>query len=103
MSQYCTQIINKYDKDQERAKRNEQVTDDDGWTVVTNKGRHAGLARTEKNKNKLNDKKMKGLKNFYTFQIRENKMNEIITLRKKHEEDKKRIEAIKKARKFKPY
>lgn len=103
LSEYCTQIIHKYDKDREKLAKGKQITDDEGWTVVTNKGRHSGVARTEKNKQKLNDKKMKGLKNFYRFQLRENKMNEILALRKKHEEDKKKIELIKKARKFRPY
>ncbi|KAK9707653.1 Ribosomal RNA-processing protein 7 (RRP7) C-terminal domain [Popillia japonica] len=103
LSHYCTQIINKYDNDREKAEKNQSVTDDEGWTVVTNKGRHSGVARTETNKNKLSEKKMKGLKNFYTFQIRENKKNEIVALRKKYDEDKKRIETIKKARRFKPY
>ncbi|GJQ84268.1 hypothetical protein Trydic_g2932 [Trypoxylus dichotomus] len=103
LSAYCTQIINKYDKDKKKAEQNKQVTDDEGWTLVTSKGRHSGVARTEKNNTKLTNKKTKVLKNFYAFQIRENKMKDIITLRKKYEEDKKRIEIIKKARKFKPY
>ncbi|KAJ3238335.1 Ribosomal RNA-processing protein 7 [Chytriomyces hyalinus] len=40
---------------------------------------------------------------FYRFQMRESKRNQLAELRKKFEEDKKRIEKLKESRKFKPY
>lgn len=99
------QIIEEYDRN-ESNKKSEINEDDDGWTLVTKNSRNPGLANKESVKNKLNDKrskKHKQLKNFYTFQIRESKKNHIANLRKKYEEDKKRVEALKSARKFKPF
>lgn len=82
--------------------------DDEGWITIGKKGHNAGFEQKESVINKLEDKlergrKTKELKNFYTFQIRETKMKEIMTLKEKYEEDKKRIEAMKKSRRFKPF
>lgn len=99
-----------YDKKLEAEKQNAkgQNVDEDGWTVVTKKGRNPGLSRKESVESKIAQKlqkkqKKKRLENFYTFQVRESKMNHIVKLREKFEEDKKRIEAFKKSRKFKPF
>lgn len=99
-----------YDKQEKlrEKKEKQQKEDEEGWTVVTKKGRHPGLSRKESVEVKIAEKlhkksKKKGVKNFYTFQIRESKMNHIAKLREKFEEDKKRIEAFKKSRKFKPF
>ena len=43
------------------------------------------------------------LKNFYRHQMREQKREELQSLREKFEEDKKRIQKMKEARKFKPF
>ncbi|KAJ8919660.1 hypothetical protein NQ315_006188 [Exocentrus adspersus] len=99
-----------YDEAEERKKKSDKgdVADDEGWTVVTKKGRNPGIARKEsvnvklKAKDKLAAKK-KQLKNFYRFQIRESKMENIAALRKSFEEAKNKINIMKKARKFKPY
>ncbi len=48
-------------------------------------------------------KKDTELKNFYRFQIRDDKMKQLDTLRKKFEEDKERVAKMKDARKFKPF
>ena len=53
--------------------------------------------RTRKNK------KDTELKNFYRFQIKEQKMKQLDILRKKFEEDKEKVAKMKDARKFKPY
>lgn len=99
-----------YDKEVEAEKQNAkgQNVDEDGWTVVTKKGRNPGLSRKESVESKIAQKlqkkqKKKRLENFYTFQVRESKMNHIVKLREKFEEDKKRIEAFKRSRKFKPF
>ncbi|CAG8817060.1 25808_t:CDS:2, partial [Dentiscutata erythropus] len=47
--------------------------------------------------------KNKELPDFYRFQMRESKRNKHVELRKKFEEDKKKIERLKAARRFKPY
>lgn len=54
----------------------------------------------EKEKQKQKDKK---LINFYSFQMRETKMEHLTQLRRKFENDKKRIATMRAARKFKPY
>lgn len=101
--------INSYDKEEEKKKASDkEVVDDEGWTVVTKKGRNPGISRKESVEHKLNEKgqalsQKKQLKNFYTFQIRESKMEHIAALRKSFEEAKNKINVMKKARRFKPY
>lgn len=99
-----------YDRlsEKEKLREKEQKEDDEGWTVVTKKSRNPGISRKETVESKITEKLHKGrkrkeLKNFYTFQIRESKMNHIAKLREKFEEDKKRINAFKLSRKFKPF
>ncbi|KAJ3125669.1 Ribosomal RNA-processing protein 7 A [Nowakowskiella sp. JEL0407] len=52
---------------------------------------------------KAEKKKKKELDDFYRFQMRETKRNQLADLRKKFEQDKKRIALLKANRKFKPY
>lgn len=103
-------FMEQYDKEEERRKQKEkqEKMDSEGWTVVTKKGRNPGISRKESVGNKISEKlertsKKKELKNFYTFQIRESKMNHIVKLRQKFEEDKKKIAAFKQSRRFKPF
>ncbi|CAH0381701.1 unnamed protein product [Bemisia tabaci] len=80
--------------------------DGEGWVTVTRKGRNPGFARKQTVKEKILEKqkkKNKKLLNFYAFEIKESKMNHLELLRKKFEEDKQKIEALKKARKFRPF
>ena len=49
------------------------------------------------------EKKDKSLKNFYTFQIKEQKIEKLELLRKKFEEDKERVAEMKAKRQFKPF
>lgn len=102
--------MNNYDKHEEKKRKadKEESADDEGWTVVTKKGRNPGVSRKESVKLKLNEKgktlsQKKQLKNFYTFQVRESKMEYIAALRKSFEEAKNKINLMKKARRFKPY
>ncbi|CAH0546252.1 unnamed protein product [Brassicogethes aeneus] len=97
-----------YEKIEKDSKDKKDEVDDDGWTVVSKKGRNPGVARKESVELKLNEKvkessKKKELKNFYTFQIRESKMKNIANLRKNYEEAKKKVTEMKSARRFKPY
>lgn len=57
----------------------------------------------QKMKNRKRKKKGTELKNFYRFQIREEKMKQLDVLRKKFEEDKDRVSKMKEARKFNPF
>jgi Ribosomal RNA-processing protein 7 (RRP7) C-terminal domain len=61
-------------------KEAEGQADEDGWVTVTKKGRKPGFARKESVEQKVLEregkkKTKKQLLNFYTFQIRESKMN----------------------------
>ncbi|CAO3637958.1 unnamed protein product [Cunninghamella blakesleeana] len=103
---------NEYQKERELLERMNQM-DDDGFVVVT---------RHKKKKNTDGDihvtataaapaavssqpfkPKKKELVDFYRFQLREKKQNELLELRKRFEEDKRKIEKFKQSRKFKPY
>ncbi|KAF9583847.1 Ribosomal RNA-processing protein 7 [Lunasporangiospora selenospora] len=85
--------------------------DDDGFTLVTrtgNKGYNTDgvikitAAKAEDIEN-IKPKKKKELQDFYRFQMREAKRDKLVELRRKFEEDKVRIEALKDNRRFKPY
>lgn len=98
----------KFDKEMEKQKNKDTDKEDGGWTVVTTKGKNRGLARKESTRNKIKQKisdqeKRKHLTDFYVFQKRESKMNHLVEMRKRYEEDKKKVAAMKQARKFKPY
>ncbi|XP_049534918.1 ribosomal RNA-processing protein 7 homolog A [Anopheles darlingi] len=97
-----------YDKAVEKKKLEEsRQTQDDGWTTVTKK--NSGVFSQKQSVVKKLEKKLdsdrstKELRNFYTFQIRESKKNEIISLRKKYDRDLKKMEQMKKTKRFKPY
>ncbi|KAF5275842.1 hypothetical protein FQR65_LT04080, partial [Abscondita terminalis] len=100
--------VSKFDKEMEKQKRQANMKDDGGWTTVTRKGKSRGLARKESIRNKIKKKiseqeKRKHLTDFYVFQKRESKMNHLVEMRKRYEEDKKKVAAMKQSRKFKPY
>ncbi|KAF9148596.1 Ribosomal RNA-processing protein 7 [Linnemannia schmuckeri] len=95
---------------QQAALARHNVMDDDGFTLVTragSKGQNSDgvititAAKAEDVKN-LKPKK-KELQDFYRFQMREAKRDKLVDLRRKFEEDKLRIEALKVNRRFKPY
>ncbi|KAI8367285.1 SSU rRNA processing protein [Blakeslea trispora] len=98
-----------YKKERETLERMNQM-DDDGFTVVV---RHKKAKTTDGSINVASisadaadayqPKKKKELVNFYRFQMREQKQNELSELRKRFEEDKVKIAKLKQSRKFKPY
>ncbi|RNA33210.1 ribosomal RNA-processing 7 -like protein [Brachionus plicatilis] len=105
-------FMKSYDADQEKKEKEElenlNQPDEDGWITVTTKSRKSNKTFTEKNIEKIKTKQTKKrqkmqLINFYSFQIKESKKEYIAQLRTKFEEDKKRIEAMKQSRKFKPF
>lgn len=104
-----------FDAREEQAKRDrEAAAAEDGWTVVVNKGGRkkntdeSGIsvgavdvtAATERAKKK---QRKEGILDFYRFQRREARRNEVLELQQKFEEDKKRIAKMKAARKFRPF
>uniref|UniRef100_A0A0A9XBH4 Ribosomal RNA-processing protein 7 C-terminal domain-containing protein n=1 Tax=Lygus hesperus TaxID=30085 RepID=A0A0A9XBH4_LYGHE len=85
--------------------KHEEEEAEDGWVTVTRK---SGIPRKESVHKKImkkqdNRTKKTQLMNFYRFQIRESKMNQLVKLREKFEEDKKKITQLKESRKFKPF
>lgn len=92
---------------EQRTSEREPEVDEDGWQTVK-KGRGAGFEQKESTLKRLEDKleegkKKKELQNFYTFQIRDSKRQHVVGLRKRFENDKRKIETMKQARHFKPY
>ncbi|XP_050099073.1 ribosomal RNA-processing protein 7 homolog A [Anopheles aquasalis] len=108
MQSEIDQYMATYDKAVEMKKLEEsRQTQNDGWTTVTKK--NSGVFSQKQSVVKKLEKKLdsdrstKELRNFYTFQIRESKKNEIISLRKKYDRDVKKMEQMKKTKRFKPY
>ncbi|KAJ3332724.1 hypothetical protein HDU76_013271 [Blyttiomyces sp. JEL0837] len=103
-------------EDMEEAKRlaleaRKNQPDEDGFILVTRgagKGRK-GMSRSDGEAvgavkaEDVKGPKEKKLVDFYRFQMREAKRNQLADLRKKFEEDKKRITLLRANRKFKPY
>ncbi|KAK1272420.1 hypothetical protein QJS04_geneDACA016444 [Acorus gramineus] len=100
--------------EQERKEREERAAEG-GWTVVTH---HKGRKKTTDAESgitvgsvaqavvadKLANKKSKEVSlDFYRFQKREAQRNEIMMLQSKFEQDRKRIQQLRAARKFRPY
>uniref|UniRef100_A0A8C5L4U9 Ribosomal RNA-processing protein 7 homolog A n=1 Tax=Jaculus jaculus TaxID=51337 RepID=A0A8C5L4U9_JACJA len=95
-------------EEENRAKEEEGVPDEEGWVKVTRRGRRPVLPRTEAASLRVMEKEKrkrarKELLNFYAWQHRETKMEHLAQLRKKFEEDKQRIELMRAQRKFRPY
>eukprot|EP01133_Synstelium_polycarpum_P012109 gene12109-14165_t len=76
------------------------VPDDDGFVLVTGSNKNTKPITLEEIRAREEAKKTK---NFYTFQQRQQKKQELDNLRKKFEEDKQKISKMSSARKFKPY
>merc|ERR1712106_1166772 len=84
--------------------------DEDGWVTVskTAKKKHSKATKADADdpkKDKKNRKKKKKLvlQNFYSHQIKEDKLSRIKELRNKFEEDKQKIAKMKADRKFRPF
>uniref|UniRef100_A0A182WSL8 RRP7 domain-containing protein n=1 Tax=Anopheles quadriannulatus TaxID=34691 RepID=A0A182WSL8_ANOQN len=109
LQQEIDQYMESYDRkiEEQKAAESSNVVDEDGWVTVSKKSSGV-FAQTQGVVKRLEKKLYEGqsekeLKNFYTFQIRESKKNDIISLRKKYDRDLKKMEQIKKAKRFKPY
>ena len=81
------------------AQRN--LTDEDGFTLVTRAKR--GRNTTTGQGITVQSFRREEAVNFYRFQIRQKKVGELVELRKKFEEDKKKVAQLREARKFRPY
>ncbi|XP_058114985.1 uncharacterized protein LOC131257988 isoform X2 [Magnolia sinica] len=102
-------------QEEQAKKERESRVAEGGWTVVKH---HKGRKKTTDSESgvavgavaeaavldKMAQKKKKGVAlNFYNFQRREAQRNEVMMLQSKFEQDKKRIQQMRAARKFRPY
>lgn len=98
-----------YDKVKKAADEQQVDDDDDGWVTVGKKGNVAGFKQKESVISKLEQKlqnqrkKAKNLTNFYSFELRESKKQQLMDLRRKFEDDKLKMNSMRQNRKFKPY
>lgn len=96
-----------YDKVKNGEESKEDEADDDGWVTVGKKGNNPGFQQNEKVISKLETKvqaqKKRNIKNFYSFEFRDGKKQELMDLRRRYEDDKARLNSMKQNRKFKPY
>ncbi|CAJ2629345.1 ribosomal RNA-processing protein 7 homolog A-like [Trifolium pratense] len=116
LQHHIDDFITAYEEKLEKERKvKEALAAEGGWTVVEH---HKGRKKTTDSEsgiavgsvaqaaveNKLARKKPKevGL-DFYCFQKREAQRNEIMELQSKFEEDKKRLQQLRAARKFRPY
>lgn len=108
MQQEIDRYMASYDRSVEQKKnQNEAEEDDEGWVTVSKTNANT-FSQTEATVNKLEekmgkDRKTKELKNFYTFQLREARKNDIVSLRKKYDRDAQKMAQIKKTKRFKPF
>ncbi|KAI9168648.1 hypothetical protein H9P43_008021 [Blastocladiella emersonii ATCC 22665] len=96
----ATAVIAEYDARKAEESRSQQAktVDADGFILVTRKrggNTSEAAARTKPKEHERKD--------FYRFQMREEKRSRLLELREKFESDKKRIEELKRNRRFKPY
>ena len=84
--------------------RKQNEVDADGFIMVSRKRQvRSAVMEANENRQKKKRKKNRELKNFYQWQVREAKRDQLKQLRDKFEEDKMRIAKLKAARKFRPY
>lgn len=109
-------FITAHEAQEEEARREREAqAAEGGWTVVTHhKGRKktteaetgtvvGSVAPATAMENMTKKKNNQVGINFYRFQKREAQMNELMQLQSKFEQDKKRIQQMRAARKFRPY
>lgn len=110
MQQEIDEYMKHYDKVKKVAETQKDEDDsDDGWVTVGKKGNNAGFKQKESVISKLEQKlqnqrkKAKNLTNFYSFEQKESKKQQLMELRKKFEEDKHKMNSMRQNRKFQPY
>ena len=79
-----------------------QQADDDGFTVVKRKhtARKSGQQASNISSRRRKKRKTEGLTDFYRFQMKEGKRNDLAELREKFAEDRKKIARLKESNKF---
>ncbi|PSS30553.1 Ribosomal RNA-processing protein 7 A like [Actinidia chinensis var. chinensis] len=116
LQQRIDDFMTDFEAQEEQArKEREALAEEGGWTVVVHhKGRKkttdaetgvtvGSVAQADVLDNMAKKKSKDIGLDFYRFQKRESQRNEIMALQSKFERDKKRIQQLRAARKFKPY
>ncbi|KAF8776787.1 ribosomal RNA-processing protein 7 homolog A-like [Argiope bruennichi] len=104
-------FLQEFDSKSEEEKKKERELggpDDEGWITVSKFSKKPKIPRIESVNKKIVDKRNAAqskltLMKFYKNQLRDEKMEEILDLRKRFEKDKARIAMMRKSRKFKPF
>lgn len=101
---YIAAYDDKKQLEDEQAKN--QEPDDDGWVTVTKKT-HPVIEKKESVLSRIEQKEKvkkgkKELKDFYRFQLKDTKVRQLAQLRKRFDEDKKKVEILRNSRRFKP-
>lgn len=115
LSEQLDKWMEQYDVEEERQRKaREEAMAEDGWTVVVRSKGHKRVREDEgvtyvtggvasaAAQAAAAAKKPKVHETFYRFQQREQRRNELMQLREKFEADKKRIQALRSARNFRP-
>jgi ribosomal RNA-processing protein 7 len=91
-----------YDKMKKAEEDQEEGADDDGWQTVSRKGFKQKESVINRLEQKIQKQKIqaKNLKNFYTFELRESKRQHLFDLRKRFQEDKRKMETLRQTRRF---
>jgi ribosomal RNA-processing protein 7 len=104
------ELFENQEMEKKMQERNRNLIDDDGFILVTKSKRKShvdgsgtAIHAISKDDAEKPKPKEKGLVDFYRFQMREKKRNELAELRKKFEQDKKKIVLMKQQRRFKPF
>jgi len=110
INDFMTEYDKRVEDERLKAKESEGVADEDGWVQVNRHSNKRHLPNNYANdqkiiekQNKLLKKSSNDLQNFYSFQQKESKINYLMNLRNRFEEDKKRIALMKSQRKFRPF
>uniref|UniRef100_M4BU35 Ribosomal RNA-processing protein 7 C-terminal domain-containing protein n=1 Tax=Hyaloperonospora arabidopsidis (strain Emoy2) TaxID=559515 RepID=M4BU35_HYAAE len=85
----------------QRNEKKNQV-DDDGYHVVVNRKKRGVIQAEEVLARPVKKRKSNELDNFYRFQTREKKRDQLKTLRERFQEDRHVVEKLKKANKYQP-
>ncbi|XP_008784327.1 ribosomal RNA-processing protein 7 homolog A-like isoform X2 [Phoenix dactylifera] len=115
LQQRIDEFVTAYEVQQEQERKEREAhAAEGGWTVVVH---HKGRKKTTDSEtgitvgsvaqaavmDKMANKKKEVALDFYRFQRREARRNEVMMLQSKFEQDKKRIQQLRAARKFRPY
>lgn len=96
-----------------RQEREAAAAADEGWTLVTSRkgqrksrdgrGTAVGAVAVQVAEGSKGKKGVETMPNFYRFQKRDKRRDEVLELRKQFERDKRRVQELRASRKFRPY